>query len=143
MPVELEQGLKPVSSNLRRPPSPGLPHGKFLPWIADEFEMSDRTANDFMNVAHRFGGKSAIIADFKPSILYALSAPSTSDSVVEKAIEKAESDSVGITAPLWISNHPQPETKNPDRHMADRGFYLRLAQTRMLRYGWLTKCCVA
>ena len=54
-----------------------LPHGQFLPWIAAEFEMSDRTANDFMNVANRFGGKSAIISDLKPTILYALSAPST------------------------------------------------------------------
>ena len=78
--------------------------------------MSDRTANDFMNVAHRFGGKSAIIADFKPSILYALSAPSTSDSVVEKAIEKAESDSVGIPAPLWISNHPTRNKKPRPAH---------------------------
>ena len=45
-----------------------LPHGQFLPWIAAEFEMSDRTANDFMNVANRFGGKSEIIADFKPTM---------------------------------------------------------------------------
>ena len=123
--------LEPVSSNLRRPPSPGLPHGKFLPWIADEFEMSDRTANDFMNVAHRFGGKSAIIADLKPTILYALSAPSTPESVVEKAIEKAEADGVRITAPPYGFQITPPETRNPDRRMADRGFYLRLAQYKL------------
>jgi len=59
-----------------------LPHGQFLPWIAAEFEMSERTARDFMQVADRFGGKSAIIADLKPTILYALAAPSTPESVV-------------------------------------------------------------
>ena len=105
--------LEPVSSNLRRPPSPGLPHGKFLPWIADEFEMSDRTANDFMNVAHRFGGKSAIIADLKPTILYALSAPSTPESVVEKAIEKAEADGVRITAPPMDFKSPHQKQETP------------------------------
>lgn len=68
-----------------------LPHGQFLPWIAAEFEMGERTANDFMNVTKRFGDKSAIIADLKPTILYALSAPSTPDSVIDKAIEKAAS----------------------------------------------------
>lgn len=67
-----------------------LPHGQFLPWIAAEFEMSERTARDFMQVHERFGGKSAIIADFKPTILYALSAPSTPESVIEKAVEQAE-----------------------------------------------------
>ena len=127
VPVVLEQGLKPVSSNLRIPPLPELPHGKFLPWIADEFEMSDRTANDFMNVAHRFGGKSAIIADLKPTILYALSAPSTPESVVEKAIEKAEAGESELPPPCGFQITP-PETRNPDRHMADRGLYLRLAQ---------------
>ena len=89
MPVVLEQGLKPVSSNLRRPPSPGLPHGKFLPWIADEFEMSEDTATNFMRVYSRFG-EIPKFSEFKPSVLYTLAAPSTPDSVVEKAIEKAE-----------------------------------------------------
>ena len=117
VPVALEQGLKPVSSNLRRPPSPGLPNGKFLPWIADEFEMERRTANNFMAVYERFGdSKFPIVGNFKPTILYALSAPSTPDSVVEKAIEKAEADGVRITAPLWISNHPTRNKKPRPAH---------------------------
>lgn len=67
-----------------------LPHGKFLPWIAGEFEMTAWTANQFMNVADRFGGKNEIITYFKPTILYALAAPSTPDTIIEKAIEKAD-----------------------------------------------------
>ena len=72
----------------------------------------------------------------------------------DEATKKAEADGDKRTAKhveMAVAELPppcgfqitQPETKNPDRHMADRGFYLRLAQTRMLRYGWLTKCCVA
>ncbi len=68
-----------------------LPHGKFLPWIAAEFEMSRETSDNFMSVYKRFGdGKLVNFTSFKPSILYALSAPSTPESVIEKAIEKAE-----------------------------------------------------
>ena len=31
-----------------------LPHGMFLQWVQSEFEMSPRSANDFMNIARRF-----------------------------------------------------------------------------------------
>ena len=68
-----------------------LPHGQFLPWIAAEFEMSERTAYNFMDVSSKFGDKLATVANLQPKILYALSAPSTPDSVIDKAIEKAES----------------------------------------------------
>ncbi|WP_169247993.1 DUF3102 domain-containing protein [Candidatus Competibacter phosphatis] len=68
-----------------------LPHGQFLPWIAAEFEMSRQTADNFTSVYERFGnGKLPIFSSFKPSILYALSAPSTPESVIDRAIEKAE-----------------------------------------------------
>lgn len=65
-----------------------LEHGLFLPWVASEFEMSERTAQNFISVATRFG-KSATVADLSPKVLYALAAPSTPDDVVEKAAEKA------------------------------------------------------
>lgn len=66
-----------------------LPHGQFLPWIAAEFEMSDQTAQNFMNVATRFPQIPNNL-EFKPTILYLLAAPSTPEEVVEKAVEKAE-----------------------------------------------------
>ena len=79
--------------------------------------MERRTANNFMAVYERFGdSKFPIVGNFKPTILYALSAPSTPDSVVEKAIEKAEADGVRITAPLWISNHPTRNKKPRPAH---------------------------
>ena len=66
-----------------------LPHGQFLLWIAAEFEMSRQTADNFTSVYERFGnGKLPIISNFKPTILYALAAPATPDSVIDKAIEQ-------------------------------------------------------
>lgn len=63
-----------------------LPHGQFLPWIAVEFEMTDRTALNFMRVAERFGSKSEIISDLPVTAIYALAAPSTPEPVVQKVI---------------------------------------------------------
>ena len=67
-----------------------LAHGQFGPWLQREFELSERTAQKLMDVAKRFGDRSAHCADFKPAILYALSAPSTPESVREAAIEMAQ-----------------------------------------------------
>lgn len=69
-----------------------LPHGNFLPWIAAEFEMTKDTAQNFMSVFDRFGKNGNFpFLNLKPSILYALSAPSTPESVIDKAVAKAES----------------------------------------------------
>lgn len=68
-----------------------LPHGQFLPWISTEFEMSEDTAQNFLRVYERFGQKpNNSVFNFKPTILYALAAPSTPDAIIEKALEKAE-----------------------------------------------------
>ena len=61
-----------------------LAHGQFLGWITSEFGMAERSAQNFMQVARRFGDKSAIIADLAPTILYELAAPSTHDDVIER-----------------------------------------------------------
>ena len=62
-----------------------LNHGQFGFWLENEFDMTERHARRFMNVADRFGGKTDILSDFKPAILCELAAPSTPDEVVEKA----------------------------------------------------------
>ena len=54
--------------------------------------MTKDTAQNFMSVFDRFGKNGNFpYLNLKPSILYALAAPSTPDSVVQQAIEKAES----------------------------------------------------
>jgi hypothetical protein len=67
-----------------------LPHGQFLPWLKGEFGWSERSAQNFMNVAEQF--KSAKIADLpiQPSAAYFLAAPSVPDEARQKAVEKAE-----------------------------------------------------
>jgi len=59
-----------------------LDHGQWLPWLETEFDMAERTARNFVQVARRFDGKSAIIADLGPTALYMLAAPSTPDEAI-------------------------------------------------------------
>jgi hypothetical protein len=65
-----------------------LEHGQFGEWLQQGFEFSHSSALKFMRVAERFG-KIAQSANLKPAILYALSAPSTSDEVREAALNLA------------------------------------------------------
>jgi hypothetical protein len=60
-----------------------LEHGEFLPWLQSEFEMSERTARDFMNIARKFGNKSAPGADLGMRVLRELASPSTPETIVE------------------------------------------------------------
>lgn len=69
-----------------------IEHGHFENWYQTEFQLSKQMANKFMNAALKYG-KSKIILLFKPTILYELAAPSTSDEVrteIEQKIQQGE-----------------------------------------------------
>lgn len=66
-----------------------LAHGRFLDWIAAEFEWSYPTAARFMQVANSFN-KTYQIDKFAASALYVLAAPSTPASARSEAIARAE-----------------------------------------------------
>lgn len=67
-----------------------LSHGRFTKWIEAEFDMTDRTAQNFMRVAERLGSKTEIISVLPPTTLYKLSAKSTPDEVVTKVVSDLE-----------------------------------------------------
>jgi hypothetical protein len=56
-----------------------LAHGQFTAWIEGEFALSERVAQNYMNVAREYGeGQNRINCSvFNPSVLYLLAAPST------------------------------------------------------------------
>jgi hypothetical protein len=65
-----------------------LPHGQFTPWLAAEFEMSDRAARLYMNAAAWAAGKTEIVSVLQPTTIYALAAPSTPDTVKVGVLER-------------------------------------------------------
>jgi hypothetical protein len=62
-----------------------LGHGKFQPWIKNNFGMSERTAERYMALATRIGSKSDTLSDLPLTILHKLAASSTPDAVIEIA----------------------------------------------------------
>ena len=100
-----------------------FPHGKFLPWIAAEFEMTQSIAYNFMQVNDRFGGDKLMnFISFKPSVLYALAAPSTPDAVIDKAVEKAESGAKVTVLDVkdWKALEAELESERAAREKAER-----------------------
>lgn len=66
-----------------------LPHGQFGEWLRTEFDLSDRMARNFMNVAREFGGKTEIISVLGDTVLYLLAAPDVPESAREQIEAKA------------------------------------------------------
>lgn len=67
-----------------------LGHGRFGSWLETEFEWSQDTANNFINVAKKFGKFTNFSEfDMAASALYMLAAPSTPDAARDEAISRA------------------------------------------------------
>jgi hypothetical protein len=67
-----------------------MPHGAFGRWIDAEFQMSERSAQNYMNAAKFLEGKTATVADLPPAVIYALAAPSAPSDVVAEIVAAAE-----------------------------------------------------
>ena len=52
-------------------------HGNWLPWLDAEFGFSERSAQNFMNVADKFKSATVSDLDFAPKALYLLAQNST------------------------------------------------------------------
>jgi len=54
-----------------------LEHGQWLPWLKENFDLSESTARRYTSTAEYVGSKSAAVADFRnmaPGVLYDLAA---------------------------------------------------------------------
>jgi hypothetical protein len=96
-----------------------LPHGQFGPWLRAEFEWSDQTALNFMNVARRFGQIPNGL-DFAPKALYLLSTSSVPEVARQEAMDRAEAGEQINTsvARQIIRHHTHSDAGGEDR---DRG----------------------
>ncbi len=91
-----------------------LGHGNFLNWLKAEFNWSEPTAQRFMRVARQFKFINLTDLSIAPSALYVLSAPSTSNSVREEAIFRAQTgENITYAAAKEIKQkyHPAPTNK--------------------------------
>jgi Protein of unknown function (DUF3102) len=61
-----------------------LSHGRFLGWVATEFGMSARTAQNYMSVAREFGKTGATVSHLPAGLLYRLVERATPETAREK-----------------------------------------------------------
>lgn len=104
-----------------------LPPGQFALWLHAEFGWAGRTARNFMNVAERFGPKTATIAylNIPPTAAYLLAAPTVPEELCETAIaraEKGERITVSVARELIDSfkKPPLPHEKEGSEELATR-----------------------
>lgn len=98
-------------------------HGNWADWLKKEFEWSQRTANNFMRVAERFGnGKLANVYQFEPSTLQLMLALPEGDeeafiesqSRAGKPIEKQTAREVKQAVKDWKTPPTVPPFENDD-----------------------------
>lgn len=100
-----------------------LGHGAFLGWLDQEFGWTPRTAQRFMSVAARLDGKCDSLSHFGVETLYKLAAPSTSDAVIEKVIEKVEAgeDLSAKDVAFMVRQEPPAKATREGRKPAHEG----------------------
>lgn len=109
-----------------------LPHGQWTPWLETEFDMTYRTAVNFIRVADRFSGKSEMISDLTPTALYALAAPSTPEDAiieVEQHIAAGNPPTVAQTKQIIANHKPAPKTPIQDERFS---FQSRVAAVNLV-----------
>jgi DUF3102 family protein len=80
--IEVGKELLHAKSKLKR--------GQFGDWLEAEFTMTERTAQNYMRAAERFGDKSEIVSLLQPSAVYMLAALSTPESATDDVIRRVE-----------------------------------------------------
>lgn len=79
-----------------------LPHGQFGGWVRAEFDWTDRTARQMMNVAEKFKSENFSDLQIAPSALYLLAAPSTPTEVREEFFAAAKAGSAVTHAAVRV-----------------------------------------
>ena len=67
-----------------------LEHGQFIAWVETECDLSPRTAQRMMAAAEWAKGKNDTVSHLLPTVIYALSAPSTPAEIHDAALAKIE-----------------------------------------------------
>jgi len=67
-----------------------LGHGHFGAWLKAEFDITERSAENYMNAFKFLEGKSETVSYLPPSVVYKLAAPSAPAAVVAEVVAAAE-----------------------------------------------------
>ena len=119
--VLIGQDLKMIKDNLEQ--------GQFSEWISTNFDMTHRTANNFINVYTKFHDRLEMIDHLKPSILYQLSAPSTSEELIDEVSNMEKSPTMSQLESL--KNLVKKEETKRKRAEDNRDLVMKQADERV------------
>jgi hypothetical protein len=109
-----------------------LPHGEWQSWLQDEFNLSVRSAQNFMAVDNRLSGKNANFAFLDPSALYLLAAASTPEqavTAVEEQLSEGQTPSYTQVRQVIDTSYADMDTlKNSVQHWLEKEEDLDLTQ---------------
>ena len=74
-----------------------MPHGTFVRWVKAELGINPRSAENYMNAALFLEGKSESISHLPSTAIYALAAPSASQSIVDRVVAELD-DGVALSS---------------------------------------------
>jgi Protein of unknown function (DUF3102) len=102
--------------NLLQEAKDQLPHGEWLPWLQDNFEMDERTAQRAMAAAKFAATKSANVSDLNltKSALYELSSNEYPPKVVRAALKEAKTKLVDHLRVYEINEELYPPPPPPE-----------------------------
>jgi Protein of unknown function (DUF3102) len=101
-----------------------LEYGQWLVWLKAEFWMTDRTAENYMSPARRFGDKSEIVSILPLTVVYALSAPSIPEELAMEIGAGVAAGTIAPTAPavraaITALTTPQATEATPESEPGD------------------------
>ncbi|WP_315792685.1 DUF3102 domain-containing protein [Bradyrhizobium sp. SZCCHNRI1002] len=73
-------------------------HGQWMPWLNDNFGLSDRMAQHLINATSKFGANAKRVSDLPQRVVFLLAAPSTPEEVVDDVIAEAKAGKPVTTA---------------------------------------------
>lgn len=71
-------------------------HGQWMPWLRAEFDMTARTAENYMNLTERLGDRFETVSNLRLGTIYRIVSRSTPDDVLDAVIARATSEA-GLT----------------------------------------------
>lgn len=97
-----------------------LPHGQFIPWVQNNFDMSHQSVINFMNVANKFA-QDTVALNFSPTALYELAAaPAEVVEAVKAKAAAGEMVTVAEIKQMKAEGKPEKSAK-PEKTTAPAG----------------------
>lgn len=110
-----------------------IPHGEWLPWLKDNFNLSQQTASNFMRCAERFGNYQSIsnLGSTQMIAMLALPEGETEQFIEEKAAAGTPVEDMTVKKLREEIQHWKARAEEADKKIADSNAELSETQSEL------------